>query len=106
MLLLLLSRKSALLKPPFVRVSVDSDDRRCAGWPAGRLDGGEDWQEAQPDVLLAALRLRFYPHHRGAERVDALRWPHADGPRQRCHVAGRPGNRNSYLFLILRNVGS
>lgn len=77
-------------------VSVNSDDRSGAGWTAGRLDGGEDRQEAQPDVLLLALRLRFHRHHRSAERVDALRRPHADWPRQWSHVAGRPGNENSH----------
>ena len=81
-----------------VCLSVHSDAGSGGRWPAGRLDGGEDRQEAQSDVLLAAIRLRFHHHHRSTERVDALRRQSAHRPRQRGHVIGRPGTGLTPFF--------
>lgn len=74
--------------------SVHSDGGSGGGRPAGRLDGGEGRQEAQSDVLLAAVHLWFYHHHRCAERVDVLHRQSAHRPRQWSHVTGRPGKKH------------
>ncbi len=73
--------------------SVHSDGGSGGRRPAGRLDGGEDRQEAQSDVLLAAIRLWFHHHHRSTERVDALPRQSAHRPCQRSHITGRPGKK-------------
>lgn len=85
--------------PCVVCFSVYSDGGSGGRRPAGRLDGGEDRQEAQSDVLLAAVCLRLHHHHRGAERVDALRRQSAHRPRQRGHVTGRPGKKHLDVFF-------
>lgn len=72
-------------------VSVHSDGGSSVGRADWWLDGGEDWQEGQSDVMRAAICLRLHHHHRGAERVDVLRWQNSDRPRQRHHLAGCPG---------------
>lgn len=89
--------------------SVNSDPGSSRRGAAGGLDGGEDWEEAQPDVLLTAVCRWFHRHHRSPERVDALRRQVAHWPRQRSHLISRPGKkhctRSGSLFSVwLRNV--
>lgn len=89
--------------PELVRsviLSVHRGDGGGGRRPPGRLAGGQDRQEAHPDVLLAAVRLRLHRHHRGAERVDALRRPRAHRPRQRGHVARRAGEKHSFTPAV------
>ena len=80
--------------------SVDSDRGSSLRGPAGGLDGGEDWEEAEPDVLLPAVCLWFHRHRRSPERRDAVHWQVTHRPRQRCHVIGRPSKKHCTHSLL------
>lgn len=81
--------------------SVHSDGGSGSRRATRRLDGGEDRQEAQSDVLLAAIRVWLHHNYCSAECVDALCWQSAHRPRQWRHVTGRPGKNHDRAFFPL-----
>lgn len=80
---------------------VHSDGGSGGGGPVGWMDGGEDREEAQSDVLLTAVCHRLHCHCRSAKCMDALHWQGTHRPRQWSHIARCPGNKLLMGFFTL-----